>query len=361
MKNFINDNWSIFNESINNKPIYLFGYNGAINILKNLKKYDSCWKVKGILDNDSRKHGTINICEDCYEICSPDVLRNEEKGSFIVLICSTYTKEIGEQLEEMGIDQYYSEIWMDRAPELKSSIVPQTIDYARLEKVKKLLKDEKSRNLMDTIAGKREIGEIDYSDIMERGQSEYFRDEFWSPFKDGVFVDAGGYDGDTIEEIVRWTKGNFKRIYSFEPQKNLAEKIANDVAIKYSDKIRLFNSGLWSSTGKQSFSEGTDVLSGTISESGVQTINVVSLDEVVDEPVSFIKMDIEGAELEALKGAKAIIQSSRPYMAICIYHKPNDLWEIPLLLNEYLADYDFYVRHCGISCYGTILYAVPRK
>ena len=81
------------------------------------------------------------------------------------------------------------------------------------------------------------------------------------------------------------------------------------------------------------------------------------LDEIVKEKVTFLKMDIEGAEVEAIKGARNIIQSDKPRMAVCIYHKPNDLWEISLMIHEMVPEYKMYIRHMGIRCYGTILYA----
>lgn len=71
-------------------------------------------------------------------------------------------------------------------------------------------------------------------------------------------------------------------------------------------------------------------------------IETVALDELIDERVTFLKMDIEGAEAEAIKGAKNIIQKDKPKLAICIYHKPNDLWEIPLMIHELVGVQNVY-------------------
>jgi hypothetical protein len=71
-------------------------------------------------------------------------------------------------------------------------------------------------------------------------------------------------------------------------------------------------------------------------------------------------MDIEGAELNALKGAERIIKEQKPKLAICIYHKPEDVWEIPNLLLDFVPDYKFYIRHCTYSSFlDTVLYALP--
>lgn len=96
-----------------------------------------------------------------------------------------------------------------------------------------------------------------------------------------------------------------------------------------------------------------------ISTEGEQIIEVVTLDDFVkNETISFIKLDIEGAELEALKGAKNIIKRDRPQMAICIYHKPEDIIDIPIYLKSILPNYRFYIRHKNIYFFDTILYCI---
>jgi hypothetical protein len=81
-------------------------------------------------------------------------------------------------------------------------------------------------------------------------------------------------------------------------------------------------------------------------------------DIVLDKKVSFIKMDIEGAELEALKGAKNTIQNNYPKLAIAIYHKPDDLLNIPQYILSLNRNYKFYLRHYGYNSWETILYAI---
>jgi hypothetical protein len=73
----------------------------------------------------------------------------------------------------------------------------------------------------------------------------------------------------------------------------------------------------------------------------------------------FIKMDIEGSELEALKGAKNTIKNQKPRLAISVYHKPEDIFEIPLYLKELVPAYKFYLRHdCLVNLTETVLYAM---
>ena len=97
-----------------------------------------------------------------------------------------------------------------------------------------------------------------------------------------------------------------------------------------------------------------------VSENGENHIDVVTIDETIDENdrVTFIKMDVEGAELESLKGAKHIICRDKPKLAICIYHKPEDMTEIPLYIKSLVPEYKIYVRHHCNSDGETVLYAV---
>ena len=347
-KDYKSDTWREFNEVVRNRNLWIFGAPGAERILRELEKVVKPWKVAGIVDNDQKKWRrgkTISVSD-------PNVLRDENAEETVVLICGMHTGEIGRQLEEMGIKNYYSEFWM--SSEIKDFYKMET-NADKIKSVKHILADQRSRDVLDAIVEKRKTGFMDYTDIKEWSESEYFLDEFWKPVEDGreVFIDGGGYTGDTIEEFINWTKGNYQRVYSFEPQKDKS-RIIEEKLWQWGDKVRFFNKGLWSLETRLSFKDGDDMYSGKIvnTENEENPIETVTLDEIVKEKVTFLKMDIE-----AIKGARNIIQSDKPRMAVCIYHKPNDLWEIPLMIHEMVPEYKMYIRHMGIRCYGTILYA----
>lgn len=86
--------------------------------------------------------------------------------------------------------------------------------------------------------------------------------------------------------------------------------------------------------------------------------NTVKLDDMFrGKRVTFIKMDIEGAEIPALYGAQEIIGREHPKLVICVYHKTSDLWEIPLLTKKFRAEYRLRLRHhARVNCWGTVLY-----
>ena len=99
-------------------------------------------------------------------------------------------------------------------------------------------------------------------------------------------------------------------------------------------------------------------MSGHIAEDGNTICEVDALDNVIHEPVGLIKMDIEGAEYDALLGAKQLIKKYKPTLAVCIYHKRDDYFKILKLIHRLNSDYKFYIRQYSLTDNETILYAV---
>lgn len=175
-----------------------------------------------------------------------------------------------------------------------------------------------------------------------------------------VFVDVGVLDGETSLQFSRKTGGKYEKIHLIEPDFDLYDKIKENT--KHLENIVLHPVGLWHQKETLSFDmEGSKGLS-SISEQGTQKIQVEPLDSLLEnEKVTFIKMDIEGAELNALKGAKEIIRTQKPKLAICIYHKPEDIIEIPAFIKSLVPEYKFYIRHYSSWVGETVLYAIPPK
>ena len=69
-------------------------------------------------------------------------------------------------------------------------------------------------------------------------------------------------------------------------------------------------------------------------------------------------MDIEGAEYNTIMGAKETIIKHKTRMAISLYHKPSDIYEIPILLMKLRDDYKFYIRHYTNCMWEMVLYAI---
>lgn len=192
-------------------------------------------------------------------------------------------------------------------------------------------------------------------------KSIYFDLKELLPCKDWeIFVDAGCFDGLTTRSFFEWCSGNGYS-YCIEPDtQNIATIKKTLDGYKNYDIV---DRAVWSRTMTLAMNEkGNFATSVTLSDiqDGLQKIQAVALDDILkDKAVTFIKMDIEGAELEALRGAEKIITEQKPRLAISIYHKPEDILVIPQIVLNYHANYKFYLRHYSFSDYDTVLYAIP--
>ena len=193
--------------------------------------------------------------------------------------------------------------------------------------------------------------------LLRRRELQYFGRPFLNQDSNEIFIDAGAMNGETLLFFRNWNKGRYKKIYSFEPDpKNYALLLETICREKISNVVPL-NIGLYSQKSELSFDmQGT--ASSSVKEDGNIVVKVDKLDNIIDdEKVSFIKMDIEGAELEALKGSERIIRNNTPKLAICVYHKPEDIIEIPFFVLSLNPTYKLAIRHHSWGRNETILYA----
>jgi FkbM family methyltransferase len=186
-------------------------------------------------------------------------------------------------------------------------------------------------------------------------EEQYFLDKLIFD-TDEVFVDCGAYDGDTIDTFTLYCP-SFNKIVAFEPDKTNFEKLYK----KHGDnkKIVLYNSGVYSNDGSLSFS-GIGTNQSCIRESDYldnSVINVKAIDNLGLDKVTFIKMDVEGSEFKALRGAEKTILKDKPKLAISIYHSNQDMIDILEYLKNLVPEYKFYVRTYAFFC-ETILYAI---
>lgn len=189
-------------------------------------------------------------------------------------------------------------------------------------------------------------------------KDQYFDLEELDKEKKERFVDCGALDGKTSINMYEWYKGNVDKIWIFEPDMISAERCRKNLNEINFKNYEIIEKAVYSSKTQVSFESTGNGMAG-ISSTGNTVVDTISLDEAIGhEKPSFIKMDIEGAELQALMGAKKIIQKGKPKLAISVYHKPEDIDTIPSLLLEYNPEYKFYLRHYSLAMNETVLYAL---
>lgn len=206
-------------------------------------------------------------------------------------------------------------------------------------------------------------------DVDDLRQRQYF--DFPQFYKRGTaFVDAGCFDCSDSLKFAAWCDGSYSKIYAFEPDIanfGTCKRIAEEQGLRNTEII---HAAVGKETGTARFVSqcgtashlATDSL-GTMPQETIETVQIAALDEMIDSAVrvGFIKMDIEGAEYDALLGAKSILLRDKPLLAICIYHKRGDMLAIMDLLHTLIPEYSFWIRHYSTVSTETVLYAAIPK
>lgn len=220
-----------------------------------------------------------------------------------------------------------------------------TLDYVkqneeRFSRAYSRLADEKSRKTFLDVINFKVSGKPEY---LFSCQSE--KDEVYNNIlrlsEEETIVDLGAYDGDTIREFMRFTNGKYKHIFAFEPDEKNFRKLSKKT--EGMNNLSLFNLGAWDKKDTLLFEKKAGRNSRK-SEAGVP-MSFDSVDNVISEPVSFIKMDIEGAEKKALDGAKETIKKYKPKLYICAYHRNEDFFALPEKILSINPDYKIFLRH----------------
>lgn len=252
-------------------------------------------------------------------------------------------------------------LWMRESSE-------EMLDLDKIEEFRSLLCDQDSESLLNKIVSlRKDLVPSNY--IAPDAEIEYFPRQIikFLTGKKVAFIDAGAYIGDTASSLLGVLEANgieAKTIYTFEIDKNnfsILRDNTNRLASEYDVEIINIPAGVWSADKMVSI-EGRTASSMKAGDVDSYEKSVVySIDTLLSSSrVDFIKLDVEGSELQAIEGAKYLINKCKPALAVCLYHNPDDLWEIPIAINAWFPFYKFYIKvhdHLGL---GTVLYCVPK-
>ncbi|MBR2315584.1 MAG: FkbM family methyltransferase [Clostridia bacterium] len=220
-----------------------------------------------------------------------------------------------------------------------------TLDYIReneelFDRAYEILADEKSKSDFVDVLNFKISGKIEYLLRCQSEKSELYETVF--PLTETeTIVDLGAYDGDTIREFLSVTNGKYRKIYAFEPdEKNFRKLCAKTEGL---DNIERYNVGAWDREETLYFQKKAG--RNSRQDDGGIPVSFNSVDNLISDEVTFIKMDIEGAELRAIEGARHTIEKCSPKLYICAYHRNEDAFAIPLKINGICSDYKIYYRH----------------
>jgi len=229
-------------------------------------------------------------------------------------------------------------------------------ERGRYEALSRRLRDPLSREVLARIVDFRLTYDLDlmrpFSDTQPR---QYFED--FLPYGDAeVFADIGAFDGITSQEFARRQPG-YKAIYVFEPNARNLEvaraRLADD------PRVHLVAAAVGEREGVVRFAEAGS--SSRITAEGGVEVRVEPLDRFADVPFTFLKMDVEGAESQVLAGARRVIETHHPKIAVSVYHRPADMVDIPDQVLAIRGDYEIALRHYTEGFTETVMYFLPKS
>ena len=201
----------------------------------------------------------------------------------------------------------------------------------------------------------------DYAELPARSEGvQYFPEVPGRSQRPLRFIDCGAFDGDTLREISNM--GGAQAVAAFEPDLVNYRKLAETCRMLPNlGEVTLFPCAL-AAAAEQARFEANGLAGSALSDQGGDVVTCVALDEALSTfRPTMVKMDIEGAEVAALHGAKRMVQEHRPELAICVYHSPEHLWQIPRLVRDWYGDTArYYLRLHAHSGFDTVFYAIPR-
>lgn len=360
-----------FEESIKSRELIVWGRGGGKN--NACQKVCDQYDVKYIVDsNDELCDQTIGR----VRVYQPSKLYAEDPAKIVILICTAekYFKEIVSELLEIADFTIF--FWNVLTNDFLNSISGELYDNReRIEMVKRQLYDDCSKKIFQEVINRRICGmNTGYSDLKIQNDIQYLFQPALMSKRTGILLDLGGYIGDSVDRFVNFLSNDISTIYTFEalPEniKRLEDK-KETLGQYWRGALEIFPYAVSDREGEIVFYE-TEKRGACFSPEfrGMTKytqsppvrqfmVKTVAIDDIIgaDEKIRFIKMDIEGAEYEALLGARKTIMRETPGLAISIYHNAVDYYRLAELIKEYVPGYKMAVRHHKDKHVDTVLYA----
>jgi len=231
---------------------------------------------------------------------------------------------------------------------------------AQIEEVYHMLDDDLSKETYINVLMYRLSASKNFIVNGYKGEPQYFIQPFRGENSEAVYVDGGAYTGDTFIEYCKYNAPP-KRAYLFEPDQSNIKKLLENVKA-FSDKTEIvaIQKGLYYKDAELYIKAGNNMGSRITEDAQSDSVgvSVTAIDSIIQDNISFLKLDVEAFEPFALQGGQQAISRSYPKLAVCIYHRINHLWEIPLMVKRMFPEYSHYlIRHHTLAFNETVFYA----
>ncbi len=337
--------WHIQNADV---PVFLYGAGHGMRwYSKIMKQYNV--PVEGIIDG--KLVGGAYYQLEGHFVYSLQRICEHYSDAIIVISAPAYRREIYKRIQEEA-SHYKIAVFDPILDIIQGNSWRQRKEYFESKKseliiLREILADDLSKVTLDRYLEGLVTNSCEcYSAI--HCDSQYFPDIVMQKLGNSeTFVDVGAYVGDSIQEFIDATSDCYKKIIAFEPDPYNYEKAKGTILDK---RIEWYQKGIGEKNETKYFQNETGELNEaahvvTGEDGATSKIEIVSLDDFIKEEVTYIKMDIEGMELSAIKGASNLISRQKPKLAISIYHRTEDIVEIPRLILQLNPEYNLHLRH----------------
>ena len=336
------------------RPIVLYGMgDGADKILAQLDRLGV--RASGVFASDEFARGNLFHGFPVRKLSDTVA----ELGEDIVILIA-FASQRPEVMERMYALEQRCDAAAPDVPVVEGALFDEAFVRAHADAMQRaydLLADDISRAVfLDTVRFKLS-GKMQYLRASETDKDEVFAN-LLRPGAAEHFADLGAYNGDTIRELLHYTDGKFASVTALEPDRRSFRKLREWAEGNLTGDVTLVQAGAWHEDTVQCFTDKAGRQS-RVAAQGRET-QMRALDSVLaGRPCTYLKMDVEGAEREAIAGAEQTIRRYRPKLNIAAYHRSEDFFELPLRIHELNPDYRLYLRHHPyVPAWDTNLYAI---
>lgn len=330
-------------------------------------------KIIAYSDNNNLKWNKEYMRNNIRVIPPKHIINHVPREGGVIVVASSAYDVIVEQLVQLGCDRrsiyLYNFAFMDLEYTDKDFILDHLVDFQRTYE---RMADEKSKEIFTNILNYKITKNIEYlhklQNYIDDEKNQYFPEDLIKFVPEEIFVDIGAYTGDTLDSFINhYGVKKWKKYYGLEADKIVCDKLYEYVQNhQLTNKTVIYNKAAWDKEETLFFTEnaGDSSMHKDFNSIDENAIDADCIDNILgeDTKITFVKMDIEGAEYNAICGMRKLLQKNKPVIAVCAYHKRDDYFKLTDLIEEIVPhEYTYFMRQYRYTPTETVIYAIPRK